>query len=141
MNATSASGILADSADVIGNVVLGDSASIWFNAVVRGDNDTIEIGARTNVQDGAVLHADPGIPLIVGNGVTIGHQAMLHGCRIGDNSLIGIGASVLNNAVIGNNCIVPFVKSALFDTTTWHGVCGLVLLLGRSTKRDFRAAS
>ena len=97
---------IADSANVIGNVVLGDRASVWFNAVVRGDNDTIEIGACSNVQDGAVLHTDPGIPLVVGRGVTIGHQATLHGCRIGDDTLIGIGATVLNHAVIGRNCIV-----------------------------------
>jgi len=97
---------VADNASVIGSVILHHNASVWFNAVVRGDNETITIGADTNIQDGAVLHADPGIPLTLGCGVTVGHMAMLHGCTIGDNSLIGIKAVVLNKAVIGKNCIV-----------------------------------
>lgn len=97
---------VADNATIIGSVRLGDKASIWFNCVLRGDNDWLEIGARTNIQDGSVLHTDPGLRLIVGNGVTVGHKVMLHGCTIGNNSLIGIGSTVLNGAQIGNNCLV-----------------------------------
>ena len=93
-------------ASVIGEVQLGDRVSVWFGAVVRGDVEAITLGTGCNVQDGAVLHTDPGAPLILDDFVTIGHQAMLHGCRVGRNSLIGIGATVLNHAVIGNNCIV-----------------------------------
>lgn len=97
---------VADSADVIGSVSFGEKSSVWFNAVVRGDNDTIAIGACSNIQDGAVLHTDPGFALAVGNNVTVGHRATLHGCSIGNNTLIGIGATILNNAVVGANCIV-----------------------------------
>jgi carbonic anhydrase/acetyltransferase-like protein (isoleucine patch superfamily) len=97
---------VADSAEVIGNVQLGENASIWFGAVLRGDNETMTIGRNSNVQDMSMLHSDPGSPLTVGENVTIGHQVMLHGCTIGDNSLIGIQAVVLNNAKIGRNSIV-----------------------------------
>ena len=97
---------VADNATVIGSVVLAAAASVWFGVVIRGDNDLITIGPRTNVQDNAVLHTDPGIPLTLGSGVTVGHQAMLHGCSVGDGSLIGIGAIVMNRAVVGSNCIV-----------------------------------
>lgn len=97
---------VAPTAVVIGRVTLGSHASVWFNAVLRGDVEDINVGDRTNIQDGAILHADPGKPLRIGIGVTIGHRAMLHGCRIGDHTLIGIGATVLNDAVIGNECIV-----------------------------------
>lgn len=97
---------VADSASVIGSVVLCTGASVWFGAVVRGDNDLITIGENSNIQDGAVLHTDPGIPLEIGRDVTVGHQAMLHGCQIGDNSLIGINAVVLNGARIGRNCLI-----------------------------------
>ena len=97
---------VAPNATVIGDVRLGDQASIWWNAVIRGDNDTITIGAGSNIQDGSVLHADDGVPLTIGAKVTIGHMVMLHGCTIGDGSLIGINAVVLNNAVIGKNCII-----------------------------------
>jgi carbonic anhydrase/acetyltransferase-like protein (isoleucine patch superfamily) len=97
---------VADSAEVIGNVKLGENASIWFGAVLRGDNETMTIGRNSNVQDMSMLHSDPGSPLTVGENVTIGHQVMLHGCTIGDNSLIGIQAVVLNNAKIGRNSIV-----------------------------------
>lgn len=93
-------------AQLIGNVILGADASIWFNAVLRGDNEPITIGARSNIQDGSVLHTDPGMPLTIGEGVTVGHMAMLHGCSIGDNSLIGIGAVILNRAVIGRDSLV-----------------------------------
>ncbi|UDF04434.1 gamma carbonic anhydrase family protein [Asticcacaulis sp. AND118] len=97
---------IAPSATVIGNVRLGVEASVWFNAVLRADNEPMSIGARTNIQDGSVLHSDPGSPLTTGEGVTIGHKVMLHGCTVGDNSLIGINAVVLNRAVIGKNSIV-----------------------------------
>ena len=97
---------VADSAEVIGRVTLGKDASVWFGAVLRGDSDSITIGEGSNVQDASVLHADAGVPLVVGCNVTIGHQVMLHGCTIGDESLIGIGAVVLNGAKIGRNCLV-----------------------------------
>ena len=97
---------IAAGARLIGNVRLKTEASIWFNCVLRGDNDWIEIGERSNVQDGSVLHTDPGWPLTIGRGVTIGHKVMLHGCTIDANSLIGIGSTILNGAVIGSNCIV-----------------------------------
>jgi carbonic anhydrase/acetyltransferase-like protein (isoleucine patch superfamily) len=97
---------VADSAQVMGDVVLADNASVWFGAVLRGDTATISIGANSNVQDLSVIHADHGVPTTIGENVTIGHQVMLHGCTVGDNSLIGIQAVVLNNAKIGRNCIV-----------------------------------
>ena len=97
---------VAPSADVIGTVRLAAGASVWFNAVLRGDNDWIEIGEGSNVQDGSVLHTDPGLPLVVGAGVTIGHKALLHACTVGDGSLVGNGAIVLDGAVIGRGCIV-----------------------------------
>ena len=97
---------VADSAQVMGDVILGADASVWFGTVVRGDTATIHIGEGTNVQDASVLHADIGVPLTIGKHVTVGHQVMLHGCTIGDESLIGIGAIVLNGAKIGKNCLV-----------------------------------
>lgn len=97
---------VAEQAVVLGRVVLARDVNVWFGAVLRGDNDIIRVGARSNIQDGAVLHTDLGSPLTIGEGCTIGHQAMLHGCTVGDNSLIGIGARVLNGAVIGRNCII-----------------------------------
>jgi len=97
---------VAPGAMLIGKVVLQAQASVWFNAVLRGDNEPITIGERSNVQDGCVLHTDPGHPLTLGRGVTVGHLAMLHGCEVGDNSLIGINAVVLNGAKIGRNCII-----------------------------------
>ncbi|HEY0686480.1 MAG TPA: gamma carbonic anhydrase family protein [Steroidobacter sp.] len=97
---------VAPSASVIGSVVLSENVSVWFGATIRGDNDTITLGKNSNVQEGAVLHTDPGLALTVGENVTIGHQAMLHGCTIGDGSLIGIQAVVLNGAVIGKGCLV-----------------------------------
>ncbi|WP_313443564.1 gamma carbonic anhydrase family protein [Brevundimonas sp.] len=97
---------IAPNATVLGNIILHEGASIWFNAVLRGDNDPITIGRNTNIQDGSILHTDDGIPLTLGEGVTVGHKAMLHGCTIGDNSLIGIGAVVLNGAKIGKNCLI-----------------------------------
>ena len=97
---------VADSAQVIGAVNLAANASVWFGAVIRGDAEPIDIGEGSNIQDGSVLHTDPGKPLTVGNFVTVGHQVMLHGCTIGDNCLIGIGAIILNGAKIGKNCLV-----------------------------------
>ena len=97
---------VADSAQVMGDVVLGEQVGIWFGVVARGDTAPIRIGARTNIQDLSVLHADVGMPLTIGSGVTVGHKAMLHGCTVGDDSLIGIGAVVLNGAKIGKGCLV-----------------------------------
>lgn len=97
---------VADNAQVMGDVALGEGASVWFGATVRGDTETITIGEGSNVQDGSVLHADHGFPLTIGARVTVGHQVMLHGCTIGDESLIGIGAVVLNGARIGRHCLV-----------------------------------
>ena len=97
---------VADSAQVMGNVELAEDASVWFGTVIRGDTEIIRIGRRSNIQDASVLHADIGKPLTVGEDVTVGHKVMLHGCTIGDGSLIGIGAVVLNGATIGKGCIV-----------------------------------
>ncbi|NVJ51927.1 MAG: gamma carbonic anhydrase family protein [Gammaproteobacteria bacterium] len=97
---------IAASADVIGKVKMGNACSVWFNAVIRGDTDWITLGDRCNVQDGAVLHTDPGIELVLEEGVTVGHQAMLHGCRVGAYSLIGINAVILNNAKIGDHVLI-----------------------------------
>lgn len=97
---------VAPDAHVIGQVELGEDVGIWFGAVLRGDNEPIVIGAGSNIQEGAMLHVDPGFPVTIGKGCTIGHHAIVHGCTIGDNSLIGMGATVLNGARIGNNCLV-----------------------------------
>jgi carbonic anhydrase/acetyltransferase-like protein (isoleucine patch superfamily) len=97
---------VAESAQVMGNVELGENASVWFGSVLRGDTEVIRIGRGSNIQDGSVLHADIGKPLTLGENVTVGHKVMLHGCTIGDGSLIGIGAIVLNGAKIGRGCIV-----------------------------------
>jgi carbonic anhydrase/acetyltransferase-like protein (isoleucine patch superfamily) len=100
------SAYVAESANIIGKVVLGAQVSIWFGATLRGDNETLTIGAQSNLQEGCVVHSDNGYPLTLGTGVTVGHQAMLHGCTIGDGSLIGIQAVILNGAKIGNNSLV-----------------------------------
>jgi carbonic anhydrase/acetyltransferase-like protein (isoleucine patch superfamily) len=97
---------VADSAQVMGNVELAQGVSVWFGAVIRGDTECIRIGRNSNIQDASVLHADVGKPLTIGENVTVGHQVMLHGCTVGDGSLIGIGAIVLNGAKIGKGCIV-----------------------------------
>jgi carbonic anhydrase/acetyltransferase-like protein (isoleucine patch superfamily) len=97
---------IAHNATVIGAVVLEDESSIWFDAVVRGDNDPITIGARSNIQDGSILHTDEGVPLVIGPSVTVGHQATLHGCTIGAGTLVGIKAVVLNRAKIGRECLI-----------------------------------
>ena len=97
---------IADSAVVIGDVEIGANSSVWFNAVLRSDNNSIKIGRRSNIQDGVVIHEDPQNPVIIGDNVTVGHKAIVHGCTIGNNSLIGMGAILLNGCRIGNNCIV-----------------------------------
>ena len=97
---------VAPSADLIGDVHLAELASVWFGAVIRADNTPIKVGARSNIQEGAMLHSDPGVPCTVGADVTVGHHAILHGCTIGDRTLIGMGATVLNRAVIGEDCLV-----------------------------------
>ena len=104
---------IADNAIVIGCVSIASQASVWYGTVLRGDNDEIEIGERSNIQDGSVIHVDEGVPTRIGNDVSIGHNTMIHGCTIGDNCLIGINATVMDGAVIGDNCIVAggaFVK-------------------------------
>jgi carbonic anhydrase/acetyltransferase-like protein (isoleucine patch superfamily) len=107
---------IAESAHVIGDVVIGNGASIWFNAVIRADSSQIIIGDESNVQDGCVFHAEAWNKLILGKGVTVGHLAMLHGCTVGDNSLIGINSVVLDDAVIGKNCLIganALIKSGM----------------------------
>lgn len=100
------SAFIAPGAHVIGDVRLGARVSIWFGAVIRGDDETITIDEDTNIQDGAILHSDPGSPLAIGARVTVGHRAVVHGCSIGDGTLIGMGAIILNGAVVGRNCLV-----------------------------------
>lgn len=97
---------IAPDASVIGHVSIKRDVSIWFGAVLRGDNEPITISAGSNIQENVVMHTDPGFPLMIGKGCTIGHKAMLHGCAIGDNTLIGMGATILNGATIGQNCLV-----------------------------------
>lgn len=97
---------VAPSAQVIGAITIGDDASVWFGAVLRGDNERITVGAGSNIQENCVLHTDMGYPLRIGTGCTIGHTAIIHGCTIGDNSLIGMGAAVLNGAIIGRDCLI-----------------------------------
>lgn len=97
---------VAPSADVIGNARLSEGASVWFGVVIRSDNTPIMIGARSNIQDGAMLHSDPGSPLTIGEDVTVGHHAILHGCTVGNRVLVGMGAVILNDAVIGDDCLV-----------------------------------
>ncbi|WP_299417087.1 gamma carbonic anhydrase family protein [uncultured Sulfitobacter sp.] len=97
---------VAPDANVIGNVTLAQNSSVWFGCTLRGDNELISVGAGSNVQENSVFHTDPGCPLTIGENCTIGHKVMLHGCTIGDNSLIGMGATVLNGAKIGKNCLI-----------------------------------
>ncbi|MBO6883939.1 MAG: gamma carbonic anhydrase family protein [Marivita sp.] len=97
---------IAPDANLIGRIVVEEAASVWFCATLRGDNETITVGAGSNIQENCVLHTDMGYPLTIGKGCTIGHKVMLHGCTIGDNSLIGMGATILNGAKIGNNCLI-----------------------------------
>ena len=100
------SAYITDSANIIGKVKIEANASVWFDVTIRGDNELITVGENSNVQEGTILHTDPGMPLVIGKNVTVGHQAMLHGCTVGDGSLIGIQAVVLNGAKIGRNCLV-----------------------------------
>ncbi len=100
------SAFIAAGAVVVGDVTLGADVSVWFNAVLRGDSESLRIGAGSNIQDGAVCHADPGLPLVIGAGVTLGHRAIAHGAQVGDHSLIGMGAIVMNGARIGRHCLV-----------------------------------
>jgi carbonic anhydrase/acetyltransferase-like protein (isoleucine patch superfamily) len=97
---------IAPNATLIGDVILEDRASVWFNVVIRGDNEPISVGARANIQDGSVLHTDAGVPLTLGSSVSVGHLVMLHGCAIGQGSLVGIKAVILNHAVIGRECLI-----------------------------------
>lgn len=97
---------IAPNAAVIGNVTLHENSSVWFSCVLRGDSERLEVGAGSNIQDGTVMHADPGFPMVVGKNVTVGHNAMLHGCTIGDGSLVGISAVVLNGAKVGRGCLI-----------------------------------
>ncbi len=97
---------VAPGAVILGDVRLGDDSSVWYQAVLRGDNDTIRIGARSNIQDGVIVHVDPGFPVMVGDDVTVGHRAVLHGCRVNDRVIVGMGAIVLNGAVIGSESII-----------------------------------
>ncbi len=97
---------IAPGARVIGRVVIGSGVGIWFNTVLRGDGELIEVGDGTNIQDGTIVHTDPGCPTIIGGNCTIGHAAIIHGCELGDNVLVGMGATVLNNAKIGKNCLI-----------------------------------
>lgn len=129
---------VAPGARVMGRVVLASGVSIWFNAVLRGDNDPITIGENTNIQDGAVCHADRGQPLTVGAGCTIGHMAILHACEIGDNCLVGMGATILNRAVIGRNTLVGAGALVTEDKQIPEGV----LVVGRPAKvvRDLTKA-
>ncbi len=128
---------VADNASVIGRVRLKSRASVWFNAVLRGDNEWIEVGEGSNVQDGSVLHTDMGFPLTIGSGVTVGHMAMLHGCTIEANALIGIGSVVLNGAVIPSDCVVG-AGALVTEGKTFPGKS---LILGAPAKavRDLRA--
>lgn len=97
---------IAPDAHVIGDVVLGDDVGIWFGAVLRGDNEPISVGKGTNIQEGVMVHADPGFPATIGEGCTVGHHAIVHGCTLGNNTLVGMGATILNGAVIGDNCLI-----------------------------------
>jgi carbonic anhydrase/acetyltransferase-like protein (isoleucine patch superfamily) len=128
---------IAPGARLIGRVVLRKGASVWFNAVLRGDTDLIEVGEESNVQDGAVCHTDPGLQLRIGRGCTIGHMAILHGCTIGDGSLVGMGATVLNGAVIGRETLIG--AGAL--VTEGREIPEHVLAVGRPAKpvRDLTA--
>jgi carbonic anhydrase/acetyltransferase-like protein (isoleucine patch superfamily) len=121
---------IALSASLIGSVSVGNDCTFWFGAVIRGDNDWVRIGDRTNIQDNCVVHPDPGIPVTIGANVSIGHMAMIHGCTIGEGSLIGIGAVILNHAVIGKNTIVG-AKTLIPERKTFPDG---VLILGQPGK-------
>ncbi len=133
-----ASAYIAPSAMVIGNAVLAEQSSVWFGATIRGDNEVISVGTGSNVQDGAVLHTDPGSPLSIGAAVTVGHQAMLHGCTIGEGSLIGIQAVVLNGAIIGTGCLVA--AGAIITERKVFADGGLILGAPAQVVRELSAA-
>ena len=97
---------IADGAKVLGDVVLGEDSSVWYNAVIRADNARVTIGKQTNIQDGAIIHVDPDSPVNIGDGVVVGHGAIIHACTVGDHSLVGMGAIILNDAVIGKDCLI-----------------------------------
>lgn len=125
---------VAPGAVVVGDVRLGPAASIWYGAVLRGDGDRIEVGGRSNVQDGCVLHADPGVPVVVGADVSVGHRAVLHGCRVGDACLIGMGATVLNGADIGRGSLLAAGAVVLEGTVVPPG--SLVAGVPGKVRRD-----
>ena len=116
---------IAPNAAVLGRVILKKNASVWFGATIRGDNDPIIIGENSNVQDGSVLHTDAGVPLTIGANVTVGHLVMLHGCTIGDGSLVGMGATVLNGARIGRGCLVGANALVIKDVAPGTVVVGI----------------
>jgi carbonic anhydrase/acetyltransferase-like protein (isoleucine patch superfamily) len=128
---------VAPTASVVGRVTLGNESSIWYGAIVRGDSDEIHIGDRTNVQDGAILHCDPGIPLEIGDDVTVGHGAIVHGCTIESQVLIGMGAVVMNRAVIGSRTILAAGALVVEDTTIPPG--SLVLGVPAQVRRELTA--
>ena len=138
---------VAPGAMLIGDILLEEEASVWFGAVLRGDNEQIRVGLGSNVQDGSVLHTDMGYPLTIGAGCTIGHKTILHGCTIKDNSLIGMGATILNGAVIGSNCIVG--ANALIaegkvipDNSLVVGMPGKIIkTLGEGAAEDLRKSA
>jgi len=132
---------VAPNATVVGDVVLAGEVGVWYSATIRGDVERIEVGARSNVQDGTVLHADPGSPLTVGTGVTIGHNATLHGCTIGDDVLVGMGATVLNGATIGAGSLVAAGTVVLAGTEIPPGslVAGLPGKVRRELTDEERA--
>lgn len=138
---------VAPSASVIGDVHLARNVSIWFGVVIRCDNEPVHIGENTNIQDNSVLHSDAGFPLSIGKGVTVGHKAMLHGCTVGDNTLVGIGATILNGAVIGNNCIIGAHAlvtegKAIPDNSLVVGAPGRVMkTLGEAQEQILRASA
>lgn len=129
---------VADNATLVGDIYLGVGASVWFNAVLRADNALIHVGDESNVQDGCVLHVDPGSPLRLGRGVTLGHKAMLHGCTVGDFSLVGINAVVLNGARIGSYCLIG--ANALVTENSVIPDGSLVLGAPARVKRELTAA-
>lgn len=134
---------IAPNASVIGNVILGDHASVWFNVVIRADLATINVGECSNIQDGSVLHVDANFPLTIGRNVTIGHKVMLHGCTIGDNSLIGMNAVILNGANIGKNCLIGAnsLVTENMQVPDGHLVLGspakIIKMLDESTRETF----
>lgn len=138
---------IAPTASLIGKVIIEEDVGIWFGSVLRGDNEPITIGSATNIQENCVFHTDMGYPLVVGSGCTIGHKAMLHGCTIGENSLIGMGATVLNGAVVGRNCLIgagAFVGEGkvIPDNSLVVGMPGKVIrALDEKTVQMLRASS